>query len=154
MAVYACQCQHFVAVAAISLYISDVKVCEGACQYMPVHSLCTTAVCQADVPSQHLQWQKGNCSCQQRLCNERVNPTSAGTCLYYVHTLTAAAGRGQAFAGVGGTPMLVGVVEDWVRGVRSQLLQWSARLLGQEQWQPYSSAQVRTQPSSMVFCFK
>ena len=49
--------------------------------------------------------------------------------------------------------MLVGVVEDWVRGVRSQLLQWSARLLGQEQWQPYSSAQVRAQPSSLLYSF-
>ena len=40
--------------------------------------------------------------------------------------------------------MLLPVVEDWVKGVRSNLLQWSARLLGQEQWQPYSSGQVRT----------
>lgn len=39
--------------------------------------------------------------------------------------------------------MLLPVVEDWVKGVRSNLLQWSARLLGQEQWQPYSSGQVR-----------
>ena len=52
------------------------------------------------------------------------------------------AGRGQAFAGANGSPLLLGVVEDWVKGVRSQLLQWSTRLLGQEQWQPYSSGQV------------
>lgn len=51
-------------------------------------------------------------------------------------------GRGQAFAGANGSPLLLGVVEDWVKGVRSQLLQWSTRLLGQEQWQPYSSGQV------------
>ncbi len=38
--------------------------------------------------------------------------------------------------------MLLPVVEDWVKGVRSNLLQWSTRLLGQEQWQPYSSGQV------------
>ena len=38
--------------------------------------------------------------------------------------------------------MLLPVVEDWVKGVRSNQLQWSARLLGQEQWQPYSSGQV------------
>ncbi|DBA94911.1 hypothetical protein WJX77_007238 [Trebouxia sp. C0004] len=50
-------------------------------------------------------------------------------------------GRGQAFAGSGGGPMLLSVVEDWVKGVRSNLLQWSTRLLGQEQWQPYSSGQ-------------
>lgn len=44
--------------------------------------------------------------------------------------------------------MLLPVVEDWVKGVRSNQLQWSARLLGQEQWQPYSSGQVSscTQP--------
>lgn len=52
------------------------------------------------------------------------------------------AGRGQAFAGAAGGPMLLPVVEDWVKGVRSNQLQWSARLLGQEQWQPYSSGQV------------
>lgn len=51
-------------------------------------------------------------------------------------------GRGQAFAGAAGGPMLLPVVEDWVKGVRSNLLQWSTRLLGQEQWQPYSSGQV------------
>ena len=38
--------------------------------------------------------------------------------------------------------MLLPVVEDWVKGLRSNLLQWSTRLLGQEQWQPYSSGQV------------
>ena len=41
--------------------------------------------------------------------------------------------------------MLLPVVEDWVKGVRSNQLQWSARLLGQEQWQPYSSGQVSYQ---------
>ncbi|KAL3163210.1 hypothetical protein ABBQ32_009612 [Trebouxia sp. C0010 RCD-2024] len=50
-------------------------------------------------------------------------------------------GRGQAFAGAGGSPMMLPVVEDWVKGLRSNQLQWSARLLGQEQWQPYSSGQ-------------
>ena len=58
------------------------------------------------------------------------------------HSVFVAAGRGQAFAAAGGAPLLLPVVEDWVKGLRSQLLQWSARLLGQEQWQPYSSAQV------------
>lgn len=38
--------------------------------------------------------------------------------------------------------MLLPVVEDWVKGLRSNQLQWSTRLLGQEQWQPYSSGQV------------
>jgi len=55
---------------------------------------------------------------------------------------SVSAGRGQAFAGPAGGPMLLPVVEDWVKGVRSNLLQWSARVLGQEQWQPYSSGQV------------
>ena len=59
------------------------------------------------------------------------------------------AGRGQAFAGVGGGPMLLPVVEDWVKGVRSNLLQWSTRLLGQEQWQPHSSGQVSNCPLPM-----
>jgi len=59
------------------------------------------------------------------------------------------AGRGQAFAGAGGGPMLLPVVEDWVKGVRSNLLQWSTRLLGQEQWQPYSSGQVGVCPLPM-----
>ena len=58
------------------------------------------------------------------------------------HNVFLAVGRGQAFAAAGGAPLLLPVVEDWVKGLRSQLLQWSARLLGQEQWQPYSSAQV------------
>ena len=63
---------------------------------------------------------------------------------------TLYAGRGQAFAGAGGGPMLLPVVEDWVKGVRSNLLQWSTRLLGQEQWQPYSSGQVSNCPFGFV----
>ena len=46
--------------------------------------------------------------------------------------------------------MLLPVVEDWVKGVRSNQLQWSARLLGQEQWHPYSSGQVSWQSTQYI----
>ena len=38
-------------------------------------------------------------------------------------------------SGEGGRPLFLPHIEPWVRGVRSKLMQWSMRLLKEEEWQ-------------------